>query len=143
MNTINNSLNIYQDISAYQRKDIPFVKPEHPVYPEQPIIDEIELSPEAEMNIQRAKEEAKAEEEAQKQAKEEELRALMAQYTKERSIQTQIEIYLSVSTDTDVSLGNDLDLLNTLRDLQSQNDSMHGYETYKSLQENKEEFFTT
>jgi len=144
MNIVNNTSNPYQDITAYQRKDIlPVIKPENPIYPEKPINAKLELSPEDELKMQHAKEEAARKAEEEKEEKIAKLKALMAQYTKEQSIKSQIEIYLSVATDSDVDMGNDSNILDILRDIQDQNNSMHGYETYQELQENKEDFFTT
>ncbi len=53
-----------------------------------------------------------------------------------QSKKTQVEIYLSVATDSKVEIGgnNTIDSINTLRDIQKQNSMVSGHEIYQANQ---------
>ena len=158
MNTLGTSTsNNYQMMNMYQRH-LPSNHvgiPENPTLPVEPkpqytpediyeasdgnLISDgdgnISFTPQGELNIKNAQESAAAEAEAQTQAKKDEFRNTAVDYVAYRSKKSQVEIYLSVATDSDVDLGNDLtDTLEYLRDIQKQNNAVEAYAQYQENQ---------
>lgn len=76
------------------------------------------------------------------QEEKDQLRSTMVDRIEHQSKKTQVEIYLSVATDSNVELaGNStVDSLKTLRDVQKQNNTVEAYATY---QENQKESITS
>lgn len=115
-------------------------EPEHPIFPHKP---DINLTPEEKLDIQQTIEDAIAKREAEKEQKAQRTRSLLAQYTKTQSVKTQVEIYLSVATDSDVDFNSDSNLIEILSDIKKQNDMMAGYATYKELEAKHSDSFST
>jgi hypothetical protein len=129
---VSNQVNSYEAIKAYQQPTIQPVIPENPV---QKPVDKPELSPEKQLELERqlqAERDAKA---AEEQAQKDQLREYAVGVTGYRSKQTQAEIYLSVATESDVSLGSDTKVLESLRDVQKQNNAIQAYAAYQENQE--------
>lgn len=96
---------------------------------------EIVLTPQGENNVADAKEQNSAQTQAEKEAKQDAQREYAAGYVAHKSKQSQVEIYLSVATDKNVNLGNDTaTLIETLRDVQKQNNAVEAYATYAQNQ---------
>ncbi len=150
---ISNSMNQYQSLNMYQkpREDlvtIP-VEPQEPTYKSGEIYDasqgnlisdkdgNLSLTPQGEVNLANAKEDKALEVQAQDQASKDAQRANATDYLAHKSMQSQVEIYLAVATDGEVSLGDSElpSILDSLRDVQKQNNAVEAYATYKENQE--------
>jgi hypothetical protein len=123
--------NAYQSMNIYQKREYsiqPVPNPE----PTEPIE---ELTPEEEMDARYEEQAAQEMKDAEAQAKKDAQREYAVGYVAHQSKQTQVEIYLSVATDGDVSLGNDtISILESLRDVQKQNNQVQAYATYQEHQ---------
>jgi hypothetical protein len=100
--------------------------------------DSIVLTPQGETNLTNAKEDKALEVQAQDQASKDAQRANATDYLAHKSMQSQVEIYLAVATDGDVSLNNDKtpSIIESLRDVQKQNNAVEAYATYEQNQKN-------
>ncbi len=123
--------NAYQSMNIYQ-------KPEHSIQPvpnPEPTESTEELTPEQEMDARYEEQAAQETKDTEAQAKKDAQREYAAGYVAHQSKQTQVEIYLSVATDNEVSLGNDtISVLESLRDVQKQNNQVQAYATYQENQ---------
>jgi len=97
---------------------------------------EIELTPQGQNNISNAKDEKATELATQNQATKDAQRGVAVDYIGAQSKQSQVEIYLAVATDGKVEVGNDdtADIIESLRDVQKQNNAVQAYATYKENQ---------
>ncbi len=96
----------------------------------------IELTPQGQTNLNAKKEENAAEVDSQEQAKKDAQRGYATDYLAHKSMQSQVEIYLSVATNSNVELGNDstASIIESLRDVQKQNNAVEAYATYQENQ---------
>jgi hypothetical protein len=96
----------------------------------------LSLTPEGELNVSNAKEANLAEEAATAQAKKDEQRDNVVDYIGYQSKKSQVEIYLSVASDSEDSLGNNdtISIIESLRDVQKQNNIVEAYATYAQNQ---------
>ena len=101
--------------------------------------DEVVLTPQGQNNLSNVKADNVVEAEAQTQAKQDQRRENGVDYIAHQSKQSQIEIYLSVATDSDVDLGNSTaNVIETLRDVQKQNEAVEAYAAYRENQNGSE-----
>jgi hypothetical protein len=114
---VSSQTNNYQDLSVHQK---PVTLPEEGQKP-----SDTELSPETKPEIAEKSQEEK-----------DQLRGVMVNQLEHQSKKTQVEIYLSVAADSKVEVGgsNTIDSLNTLRDVQKQNNTVAAYATYQENQ---------
>jgi len=146
MNTMNN----YQMLGTQQKPGIQPV----PVEPKEPTLSnadiyeasegnairkdgEITLTPQGQNNVENKQAENTAEAEAISQDKKDSQRATATDYLAHKSKQSQVEIYLSVATDSKVELGTNGDtasIIESLRDVQKQNNAVAAYATYQENQ---------
>jgi len=133
------SLNNYNTLVNYQRITTPKNPSILPI--ETPQEQEPQLTPEQQLELQKqleALQEKKAQEE---QEKKDTLRAFTMDYIGTQSKKTQFEIYLSGMLENDVDITNDINIIESLRDVKKQNELINGYATYKELQEKLENSF--
>lgn len=142
--------NSFQSMNIHQKPITTPVEPKEPTYSNAEIYeasqgnlirkdDEIVLTPQGQNNLSNAQEDAAIQEQEQTQAKQDQKRENGADYIAHQSKQSQIEIYLSVATDSDVSLGNDTSsIIESLRDVQKQNQAVEAYATYEENQNGSE-----
>lgn len=98
---------------------------------------EIVLTPQGETNLANVQTQTTNENAATAQATRDEQRANGVDYVAQQSKQSQAEIYLSVATDSKVELGTNGDtasIVESLRDVQKQNNAVEAYATYKENQ---------
>ncbi len=98
--------------------------------------NEVVLTPQGQLNVSNSQS-AKAEEaDAAAQAEKDAKREMGADYIAHQSKKSQVEIYLSVATDDKVSLGDNdtASIIETLRDVQKQNNAVEAYATYQENQ---------
>ncbi len=97
---------------------------------------EIVLTPQGQNNISNKQEDNALEAEAASQEQKDAQRGYATDYLAHKSKQSQMEIYLSVATDSDVDLGNDTaNIIESLRDVQKQNNAVEAYTTYQDNQQ--------
>ena len=126
---ISNQTNNYQTLNM-QQKPISI----------QPVPNEdkpsLEVSPEKRLDIENTINDKQTEAADKTQAEKDQLRMAMVNDLEKQSKKTQVEIYLSVATDSKVELGGNstIDSLNILRDVQKQNNSVAAYATYQENQ---------
>jgi len=98
---------------------------------------DLAITPQGQNNINNAVDAKKLEEETATQEKNDSLRATAVDYTAAQSKKSQVEIYLAVATDGEVDLNNNstASILESLRDVQKQNNAVEAYATYKENQQ--------
>ena len=146
---ITNNTNNYQTLNAQQKSVTLPVEPKEPTYNNAEIYqasngnairsDEgIVLTPQGEHNVANAQSEKAVVAEEATQAEKDAQRATATDYLANKSKQSQIEIYLAVATDSKVELGNDstASIIESLRDVQKQNNAVEAYATYRENQAN-------
>ena len=104
----------------------------------------LELTPQGQNNIANAQEAAATETANEAQAAQDAKRGTAVDYIGAQSKQSQIEIYLSVATDSKVEVGTDGDtasIIESLRDVQKQNNAVEAYATYQENQNPSQAFF--
>jgi len=143
---VSSQTNSFQTMNMHQKPITTPVEPKEPTYGNKEIYeasqgnlirndDEIVLTPQGQNNISNAQEDKAIEAEEQTQAKQDQMRETGVDYIAHQSKQSQIEIYLSVATDSDVSVGNDTpSVIESLRDVQKQNQAVEAYATYQENQ---------
>ena len=146
---ISSQTNNYQMMNIHQQpKSQPITTPVEPNDPKHTNIyessqgnlvrndGEISLTPQGETNINNAKEDAATANAAEEQAQKDAQRALGVDYIAAQSKQSQVEIYLAVATDGKVEVGNNetADIIESLRDVQKQNNAVEAYATYQDNQ---------
>jgi len=99
---------------------------------------EVVLTPQGENNVANAQANNTAEKEEIAQDEKDAMRATATDYLAHKSKQSQVEIYLAVATDSKVELGNDstASIIESLRDVQKQNNAVEAYATYQANQNN-------
>ena len=147
---VSSQTNSFQAMNMHQKPITTPVEPKEPTYGNGEIYeasqgnlirndDEIVLTPQGQNSVANAQEDKTAEAEAQTQAKQDQKRENGADYIAHQSKQSQVEIYLSVATDSDVDLGNSTaNVIETLRDVQKQNDAVEAYAKYQENQNGSE-----
>ena len=145
---VSGQTNSYQMMNAHQKPITTPVEPKEPTYGNEEIYeasqgnlirndDEIVLTPQGQNNISNAQEDKATEAEAQSEAKRDEQRGVAVDYLGAQSKQSQVEIYLAVATDSD---GGDStpSVIESLRDVQKQNQAVEAYAIYKENQAGSE-----
>ena len=147
---VSSQTNSFGTMNMHQKPITTPVEPKEPTYGNGEIYeasqgnlirndDEIVLTPQGQNSVANAQEDKTAEAEAQTQAKQDQKRENGADYIAHQSKQSQVEIYLSVATDSDVDLGNSTaNVIETLRDVQKQNDAVEAYAKYQENQNGSE-----
>lgn len=143
---VSSQTNSFQTMNMHQKTVTAPVEPKEPTYTNEEIYEasqgniirndgELTLTPQGQNNLSTAQADSATEAEAQTQAKQDQRRENGADYIAQQSKQSQIEIYLSVATDSDVSLGSDTSsVIESLRDVQKQNNAVEAYATYQENQ---------
>ncbi|MCD6191713.1 MAG: hypothetical protein J7K14_09290 [Sulfurimonas sp.] len=147
---VSSQTNSFGTMNMHQKPITTPVEPKEPTYGNGEIYeasqgnlirndDEIVLTPQGQNSVANAQEDKTAEAEARTQAKQDQRRENGADYIAHQSKQSQVEIYLSVATDSDVDLGNSTaNVIETLRDVQKQNDAVEAYAKYQENQNGSE-----
>jgi len=96
----------------------------------------IALTPQGETNINNDKEDKATQADQADQAQKDANRGVAVDYLAASSQQSQVEIYLAVATDGKHQANNNAtaDVLETLRDVQKQNNAVQAYATYQDNQ---------
>ena len=151
---VSTQINNYQAINAYQKpQDNPVTLP---VEPNKPTTEyspsdvykasqgnaisnkdgEISLTPQGQNNVNNAQEAKANEAAAQTQEKKDDARAFVAGYAGAQSKKSQVEIYLAVASEGKVSLesSDTKSILESLRDVQKENNAVQAYATYQANQ---------
>jgi len=97
---------------------------------------DLALTPQGEVNVDTKQEANAAEVAADEQAKKDAQRGFATDALAHQSKQTQVEIYLSVATDSQVSVNDNgmSDSIEILRDIQKQNNAVESYAAYQENQ---------
>ena len=145
---ISNNLNNYQTLQTQQRPITLPEKPEAPKYTNGEIYEasqgnairnnegEIVLTPQGQNNLDTQKSESAAEAAATAQAQKDEQRATATGFLAHQSKKSQVEIYLAVATDSKISSDDSTaTIVESLRDVQKQNNAVAAYATYQENQE--------
>ncbi len=153
---VSNNTNNYQNMNTYQKPEVPpttqpIQNPAEPKIGNKDLYQashgnlinnkdgEISLTPQGKVNVANAKEENSTQNQAELDATKDAQREYAAGYMAHKSMQSQVEIYLSVATDDKVDLGNDTaTIIETLRDVQKQNNAVEAYATYQENQKGGE-----
>ena len=147
---VSSQTNSFQTMNMNQKPITNPVEPKEPIYGNKEIYeasqgnlirndDEIVLTPQGELNVSNAQDAKAAEEQLQAQEKKDAQRGVAVDYLGAKSKQSQVEIYLSVATDSDVDLGNSTaKVIETLRDVQKQNETVEAYAKYQENQNGSE-----
>ncbi|MEA2110695.1 MAG: hypothetical protein U9P71_01475 [Campylobacterota bacterium] len=145
---VSSTANNYQMLVSQQRHGIQPVPKEDSTYNNKEIYeasqgnlirnneDEIVLTPQGQNNLDNKKAANEAEDILALQAQKDAQRESATDYLAHKSMQSQIEIYLSVATDSKVEIGNNntASIINSLRDVQKQNNAVEAYATYEENQ---------
>ncbi len=101
----------------------------------------LSLTPQGKLNVENAKQERADAAAAEVQEKRDNLRGFVVDYAAHQSKKTQVEIYLAVATqnsDIDININhNSINILESLRETQKQNNIVQAYAQYQENQENK------
>jgi len=96
---------------------------------------DLALTPQGQVNVDHKQEANAAEIAAEEQAKKDAQRGFATDALAHQSKQTQVEIYLSVATDSKVTIDNGMsDSIEALRDIQKQNNTVQSYAAYEENQ---------
>jgi len=145
---VSNNTNNYQALNTQQKHvTIPVMPEKDSTYNNKEIYegsqgnlirsnDGIVLTPQGQNNIDNKKTENATEAAVAEQAKKDQQRENGVDYLAHKSMQSQVEIYLAVATDSNVDIGNDKtpSIIESLRDVQKQNDAVEAYATYAENQ---------
>lgn len=114
---VSNQTNNYQDLSVHQKPVTLPVEEQKP--------SDVKPSPETKPEIAEKSQEEK-----------DQIRGAMVNQLEHQSKKTQVEIYLSVAAESKVEVGGNetIDSLNTLRDVQKQNNAVAAYASYQENQ---------
>ena len=142
---VSGNTNNYQTLNA-QQQAVTLPAPQEPKYSDKEVYegsngnlyrgkDGISLTPQAEININNSKEDKATQTSQESQAQKDAQRGVAVDYLAASSKQSQVEIYLAAATDGEYSSNNaTADIINTLRDVQKQNNAVEAYATYKEAQ---------
>ncbi len=145
---VSSNTNTYQTLNTQQKHVTLPVVPEEPTYNNKEIYEasngnlirskdgDVALTPQGETNVANAKEDKATQADAEAQATKDAQRGVAVDYLGAQSKKSQVEIYLAVATDSKVFLGNDgtASIIESLRDVQKQNDAVEAYATYQENQ---------
>ena len=147
---VSTQTNSFQTMNNHQKNVTTPVEPKEPTYGNKEIYEasqgnlirndgEIVLTSQGQNSVANAKADNVAEAEAESQAKQDNMRETGVDYIAQQSKQSQIEIYLSVATDGEVDVGSSTaNVVETLRDVQKQNDTVEAYAKYQENQNGSE-----
>ena len=93
---------------------------------------ELALTPQGKTNLDNKKEDNELEAQTQSQEHKDQQRANSAEYLAHKSMQSQVEIYLAVATDSNID--KTPSIIESLRDVQKQNSAVEAYATYEENQ---------
>jgi len=143
---VSSSTNSYQTLQA-QPQAVILPVPQEPKYSDKEVYEtsngniargkdgNLGLTPQAETNINNAKNEAADTVAAEEQATKDARRGNATDYLATSSKKSQAEIYLAVASEGKVDSNNaTADVVNSLRDVQKQNNTVQAYATYKEAQ---------
>ncbi len=142
---ISSQQNSYQAMNQYQKPITTPVEPNDPKYTNKEVYEasqgnvirndesELALTPQGQTNLTNAQDEKSAEVAQASQEQKDSQRATATDYLARKSTQSQVEIYLAVGNDTQVSSQDDTTatVLQSLRDVQKQNNAVEAYASYK------------
>lgn len=145
---VSNNINNYQMLSTQQKPVTTPVEPQDPKYTNGEIYEasdgnviredgELTLTPQGENNLNSVNVENEAEEDAAAVAQADAQRETATNYLAHQSKKSQVEIYLAVATDGNVEVGSNNDtvsIIESLRDVQKQNNAVAAYATYQENQ---------
>ena len=150
---VSGDTNNYQALNAQQQAIIQPI-PKEPKYSDKEVYegsngnlnrgkDGISLTPQAETNISNNQAEKETQASQENQAQKDAQRGVAVDYVAKSSKQSQVEIYLATATDDVSSSSNETaDVINTLRDVQKQNNAVAAYATYQESQNSTKPAFT-
>ena len=97
---------------------------------------ELALTPQGQINLDNKKEDNALEAQMQSQEQKDQQRENATDYLAHKSMQSQVEIYLAVATDSKIDITNDStpSIIESLRDVQKQNSAVEAYATYEENQ---------
>ena len=147
---ITSNTNNYQMLNAQQKHVTnPVEPPKEPTFNNAEIYEAsngnlirneggVVLTPQGQNNVANTQADNAAEKEEIAQDEKNAMRATATDYLAHKSKQSQVEIYLAVATDSKVELGNDstASIIESLRDVQKQNNAVEAYATYQENQNN-------
>ena len=94
------------------------------------------LTPQGQNNLNNSKEESETQEAAAQQAEKDAARDSATDLLNANSKKSQVEIYLAVATDGEVDSNSaTVDVINNLREVQKQNNTVQAYATYKESEQ--------
>ena len=145
---ITNNTNNYQMLNAQQKHVTnPVEPPKEPTFNNAEIYEasngnlirnegEVVLTPQGQNNVANTQADNAAEKEEIAQDEKDAMRSTATDYLAHKSKQSQVEIYLAVATDNKVELSNDstASIIESLRDVQKQNNAVEAYSTYQENQ---------
>ena len=128
---VTSQINSYQDLSV---KPTPVTI--QPVPQEEKKLSNLEVSPEKRLEVENSVDDKQTANAEKSQEQRDQQRGLLVDQLERQSRKTQVEIYLSVATDSKVEIGgnNTIDSINILKDVQKQNNSVAAYATYQENQ---------
>jgi hypothetical protein len=145
---ISNNTNSYQALSTQQKPITLPVEPQEPKYTNGEIYEasqgnairndegKVVLTPQGQNNVDNVKADNAAEEATASQEQKDAQRSTATDYLAHQSKKSQVEIYLAVASESKVELENDstASIIESLRDVQKQNNAVEAYATYKENQ---------
>ena len=148
---ISNQSNNYQMLNSYQKQveptPLPVVLPEPENSNNSNIYEAskgnaigakdggVELTPQGELNLSNAQASKESEAQANTQAQNDAKREMGASYLAKQSKQSQAEIYIAVASEgSDSDASNTASVIESLRDVQKQNNAVAAYATYQENQ---------
>ncbi len=145
---VSSQTNSFQTMNMHQKNVTTPVEPKEPTYGNKEIYEasqgnlvrndgEITLTPQGQNNISNVQENKATEAESQEEAKRDEQRGVAVDYLGAQSKQSQVEIYLAVATDSDTG-DSTSSVIESLRDVQKQNQAVEAYAAYKENQDGSE-----
>ncbi|MEA3370364.1 MAG: hypothetical protein U9Q40_03420 [Campylobacterota bacterium] len=150
---ISSQTNNFQAMNSHQKPITTPVEPKEPTYGNKEIYEasqgnlirnegEVVLTPQGQNNLSNSQDAKAAQQQAQAQEQKDAQRGVAVDYLGAKSKQSQVEIYLAVATDGEYSSGNSTaSVIESLRDVQKQNNAVEAYATYKEQQNNPVESF--
>ena len=150
---ISGQTNSFEAINSHKNPVTTPVEPQKPTYSNEEIYEasqgnlirnegEVVLTPQGQNNVSNTQEANAVEEQAQTQERQDTQRGEAVDYLGAQSKQSQVEIYLAVATDGENSSDSSTaSVIESLRDVQKQNDAVQAYATYKENQGNPVESF--
>lgn len=143
---ISNQTNNFQALNTHQKPITTPVEPQKPTYSNEEIYEasqgnlirndgEIVLTPQGQNNVSNTQDANAAQEQAQVQEQTDAQRGVAVDYLSAQSKQSQVEIYLAVATDGESSSDNSTaSVIESLRDVQKQNNTVQAFATYQENQ---------